>query len=68
MIAAKTKIRLNTSEETAPRCTSAMFVPRIMTLGGRSNARARLTGVAVIARGPALRDAASPALRDSATL
>ncbi|MEI6475612.1 MAG: hypothetical protein WCO75_09485 [Planctomycetota bacterium] len=68
MIAAKTKIRMNTSEAAAPRCTSAMFVPRIMTLGGRSNARARLAGLAVIARGAALRDAASPALRDSATL
>jgi hypothetical protein len=68
MLAAKTHIRMNTTEPSAPRRTPAMFVPRVMTLGGRSHARTRLAALTVIARGAALREVASPAVRASATL
>ena len=67
MLAAKTQIRMNTAEPSAPRRTPAMFVPRVMTLGGRSHARTRLAALTVIARGAALREVA-PAVRASATL
>ena len=68
MLAAKTQIRMNTAEPSAPRRTPAMFVPRVMTLGGRSHARTRLAALTVIARGAALREATTPAVRASATL
>jgi len=68
MLAAKPQIRMNTTEPSAPRRTPATFVPRVMTLGGRSNARARLAALTVIARSAALREAATPAARASATL
>jgi hypothetical protein len=68
MLAAKPQIRMNTTEPTAPRRTPAMFVPRVMTLGGRSNARIRLAALTVIARSSALREVATPAVRASATL
>ncbi len=68
MLAAKTPIRMNTTEPSAPSRTPAMFVPRVMTLGGRSNARIRLAALTVIARSSALREVATPAVRASATL
>ncbi len=68
MLAAKTPIRMNTTEPSAPSRTTAMFVPRMMTLGGRSNARTRLAALTVIARSSALREVATPAVRVSATL
>jgi len=68
MLAAKTQIRMNTAEPSAPRRTPAMLVPRVMTLGGRSHARTRLAALTVIARSAALREAATPAVRASATL
>jgi hypothetical protein len=68
MLAAKTQIRMNTTETSAPRRMPAMFVPRMMTLGGRSSARTRLAALTVIARSSALREVATPAVRASATL
>ncbi len=68
MLAAKPQIRMNTTEPTAPRRTPAMFVPRVMTLGGRSHARTRLAALTVIARGAALREVATAAVPASATL
>ena len=68
MLAAKTPIRMNTTEPSAPSRTPAMFVPRVMTLGGRSNARTRLAALTVIARSSALREATTPAVPASATL
>ena len=68
MLAAKPQIRMSTTEPTAPRRTSAMFVPRVMTLGGRSSARTRLAALTVITRSAALLEAATPAVRASATL
>jgi hypothetical protein len=68
MLAAKTHIRMNTAEPSVPSRTPAMFVPRVMTLGGRSNARIRLAALTVITRSSALREVATPAVRASATL
>jgi|GEM_PF-892000 len=68
MLAAKTHIRMNTALPSASGRTTAMFVPRVMTLGGRSNARIRLAALTVIARSSALREVATPAVRASATL
>ncbi|RLS27411.1 MAG: hypothetical protein DWH75_01470 [Planctomycetota bacterium] len=68
MLAAKTQIRMNTTEPSAPSRAAVTFVPRVMTLGGRSNARTRLAALTVIACSSALRDIATPAVRTSATL
>ena len=68
MLAATTQIRMNITEPSAPSRTTAMFVPRMMTLGGRSNARIRLAALTITARRSALREVATPAVRVSATL
>lgn len=68
MLAAKTQIRMNTAEPSASCRTPAMFVPRVMTLGGRSSARARMAALTVITRSSALREVATPAVPASATL
>jgi hypothetical protein len=68
MLASKPQIRMNTAEPSAPSRAPAMFVPRVMTLGGRSHARTRLAALTVITRSSALREVATPAVPASATL
>lgn len=68
MIAATAKIRTNTTEPTAPRRLPGSFVPRVMTLGGRSSVRARLAGLSSRVHRADVGDASRPALPGLATL